>query len=98
VAPSTPPPPTTLCGILIPIQWDAAGLPKAIALAADNEGMYRIDLRGTVSRGLMQLLRRRVELTGRIRPGTGRHSWIHITDYRVLPHSKARTALDPETA
>ena len=56
--------PVTLRGVIIPVEWDEDGNHSAIALAADDEGIYRISPGNRTGRMLTELLRRRVMIKG----------------------------------
>lgn len=73
-------------GIVVPIEWDEAGNPLAIAIATEDEQEYRIADDGRQGRALRKLLRRRVRITGTLRESeNGRaRAAIMVTSFKVL--------------
>jgi len=76
----------TLSGVIIPVEWDEYGNHSAIALAADDEGLYYISPGNCNGRTLAQLLRSRVMIEGRPldESGTAVHAIVKVAAYRVM--------------
>ena len=91
-------PVVTLKGIIIPVEWDKNGNPKAVALAADDEQEYRISPGNQKGRSLMQRLQCRVGITGtRQRVENTEHSnVIKVTEYQILEDNQTKKQLAPD--
>jgi hypothetical protein len=74
--------PLAIRGVIIPVDWDEAGNVTEVAISAQNEIEYRIDL---VARGkeLMAFLNREVEVSGKVAE-SGQGKTIAIIDYSLL--------------
>ena len=68
-----------LRGIVIPAAWDQNGKIISVAIATDDENEYLVETQQTVAK-LMSLLRREVEVTGKI-IRTEKNNIIRITSY-----------------
>jgi hypothetical protein len=74
--------PVAIRGVIIPADWDEAGNVTEVAISAQNEVEYRIDL---VARGkeLMAFLNREVEVSGKVAESR-QGKTIVIIDYSLL--------------
>lgn len=54
----------TVIGIIVPVEWDAEGIPTRVALSTDDEHEYVIDRRSKKGNEMAKLLREQVQVEG----------------------------------
>jgi hypothetical protein len=76
--------PITAVGVVIPVEWDDSGAPRSFALSTYGEEEFVIDPQTGQGRRLMNLVHRKVRVTGTLKTVAGNRRIITIKRFAIL--------------
>ena len=75
-------------GIIVPVRWDKNGNPIAVALATSQEEELLINMKSAKARELLELLQKKVRISGSIMKLDNDQKMITIRKYRQLAYDQ----------
>lgn len=79
--PLTPKETITATGVIIPVDWDEKGNPRAFAISTYEEIEYLIDGRNKAGRKLMEMNQQKIQVTGRLGGMVRNRRLLTVTRY-----------------
>jgi hypothetical protein len=75
-------------GIIVPVRWDEAGNPIAVALATPREEELIINMKSARAKELLELLQKKVRIDGSIAKLDKNHKMITIRRYLQIAYDE----------